>query len=166
MLNIYRKIIEYLYLRLPDNIAFTDSMTGLLNRNWYEHIALTHTFKDYVYVTSIDIDNLKKVNDTYGHEFGDRMLISFSISLKLKFPETPIIHVGGDEFVLITKDDPTDVLIDMQRNLNFSAFRGCSIKSNFSFGTVLKAPDQCLKEALNKADIMMFSNKKRRKITR
>ncbi len=78
-------------------LAYHDSLTGLLNRNWlYENIN-SITFK---YVYFIDINDLKKVNET-GHTFGDKFIKDVVNSIKLEKTDI-LIRYAGDEFILLS----------------------------------------------------------------
>jgi len=83
--------------------AFTDLMTGLLNRRGFEQACddfLMHK-KDF-FVLMIDIDHFKKVNDTWGHSAGDNVLIEFAMVLQQCSKEKDIIaRIGGEEFVIL-----------------------------------------------------------------
>ena len=78
-------------------LAYHDSLTGLLNRNWlYENIN-TITFK---YVYFIDINDLKKVNES-GHTIGDNFIKDAVLSVKLEKTDI-LIRYAGDEFILLS----------------------------------------------------------------
>ncbi len=87
--------------------ASHDNLTGLYNRYYLESHISSEMMKidkerQYLSLLLIDIDNLKFVNDTFGHDFGDRLLVE--ISKRLKGAACPICLVArflGDEFVLI-----------------------------------------------------------------
>lgn len=78
-----------------EKIAFMDSLTGLSNRTKLEKMKESAR-KDYTYV-SIDANNLKYLNDTYGHEKGDLLLKVIGEGVKLAFGKNGY-RMGGDEF--------------------------------------------------------------------
>ncbi len=82
-----------------EGLAYNDALTGLTNRgSCMQYFA---TLQDTYALVSFDLDNLKKVNDTYGHLEGDRMIKSFAELLKKAFPHADMIgRMGGDEFVV------------------------------------------------------------------
>lgn len=93
-----------------EGIAYTDPLTGLLNRGMCNKYVETLTGR-YA-IVNFDLDRLKYVNDTYGHPEGDRMLRTFAGILRECFDKADIIgRTGGDEFVAIFKD-PEDGLCD------------------------------------------------------
>ena len=78
-----------------------DTMTGLLNR-----LYLKATASRYMKDTScgqmlmLDVDQFKQLNDSFGHPFGDKVLILLAQSLRACFPEAAVGRVGGEEFVV------------------------------------------------------------------
>ena len=82
--------------------AYTDALTGLANRTRCELEMQEMSITDPFVIISMDVDNLKTVNDTYGHAEGDRLLSTFADILKQVFGDTYLIgRMGGDEFVVI-----------------------------------------------------------------
>ena len=83
-------------------LSFRDMLTGLYNRNKYmkvlescEHFPVHDTGVAY-----IDLNGLKQVNDSLGHEAGDRLICSAAQCILKTFPENAY-RIGGDEFVII-----------------------------------------------------------------
>lgn len=87
--------------------AFHDSLTGLPNRMFIleslsHAITLAKRNQNSVAVMFIDLDDFKKINDTAGHEIGDRFLIEISQRLSRDLRESDILgRLGGDEFLII-----------------------------------------------------------------
>jgi len=75
-----------------------DSMTGLPNR-----VKLVEDLKKNSKVTLalVNIDGFKDINEAYGHDFGDKVLINFAKELKQKVGEYTLYRVGGDEFAIV-----------------------------------------------------------------
>jgi len=88
------------YILELENDSVTDSLTGLYNRRYLDY--LYHRSSDKLFsVMFIDIDDFKDVNDRYGHEMGDALLIEISNRLKSIVRKTDIlIRYGGDEFLI------------------------------------------------------------------
>jgi len=88
-------------------LAMTDPLTGLANRNQYEHRlleAVKHAkrFKTHFALILIDLDKFKPVNDTYGHPVGDALLQLVSEILLTSCREVDTVaRLGGDEFAII-----------------------------------------------------------------
>lgn len=94
-------------------LAFVDALTGIGNRAAFERAcdALDERRDDPGFdflMACFDVDNLKYVNDSFGHEYGDRHLMAASDMLRKSFgPIGELFRVGGDEFsALISVDDP------------------------------------------------------------
>ena len=88
------------------NLANRDFLTGLFNRRHFFDqggTAYRQALKKNkpVFVTMMDIDFFKRVNDTYGHSCGDQVLKYFAECLKRHFPHDLIARVGGEEFAAL-----------------------------------------------------------------
>lgn len=146
-------VIEWLYLHQSNNLAYYDRLTQLLNRNWWELYAKKKLDNKPLYLSIIDLDDLKKINDTEGHIYGDTLLIDFANKLKEYFPKDKLCRLGGDEFLIISKEEPIQTLFDLENNENF----------NFSFGMCIKSAAMSLSDALKHADEHMYRMKSWRK---
>lgn len=81
--------------------ANTDFMTGLHNRrSLFSYLEMVRTEPQLSLIT-IDLDNFKTVNDTFGHQVGDEALIETSALLEKCFPDDFIARLGGDEFLVV-----------------------------------------------------------------
>ncbi len=100
-------------------IAYTDSLTGLKNRSagmeMLEQGLATHYKDSCCVVAVIDFDHFKPINDTYGHDIGDQVLIAGANAMNdsLRGSDT-VVRVGGEEFMIILpytdKDNASAVL--------------------------------------------------------
>ncbi len=84
-------------------LANTDSLTGLLNRYSFgrslEKIAESIQVTDYLAVAIIDLDRFKLINDTFGHNVGDQLLIKVADNLRgIEVGDDLVARLGGDEF--------------------------------------------------------------------
>lgn len=107
---------EAIYLKLKsknmelDTMAHKDALTGLSNRRvMTDHIQkLYSNYKDNGDIFSLiicDIDNFKKCNDTYGHDNGDKVLVSISNVLKAQTRDNDFLcRWGGEEFLIMLKN--------------------------------------------------------------
>lgn len=85
-------------------LSLHDSLTGLYNRNYFEEeMKRLNSERHYpISIVIVDIDALKFVNDTLGHQFGDRLLKSTASILKGTFRASDVVaRIGGDEFAVI-----------------------------------------------------------------
>jgi diguanylate cyclase (GGDEF)-like protein len=86
--------------------ATTDPLTGLLNRRSLEaDLSVLHSGDHRFAVAFIDLDHFKVLNDTFGHETGDRALRSFARVLRSTARESDLVcRWGGEEFVIVFPD--------------------------------------------------------------
>lgn len=92
----YKKDVERLSYQ-----ASHDELTGLYNRFGYDFI-LSELDLSTVYLLMVDADDFKAVNDNYGHEMGDKILVKIATVLKKNFRANDCIcRIGGDEFVVV-----------------------------------------------------------------
>ncbi len=95
-------------------LARMDSLTGAGNRrhlmdNLHEMIAQYLRWKTPVSIIIYDIDAFKKINDTWGHRFGDQVLIDISRLVKNRIRETDkLFRYGGEEFVVLASNTPLE----------------------------------------------------------
>lgn len=146
------------YLRL---IGYTDRMTGALNRNAF----LRDTMPDNSRVLSsagsffIDINGLKKTNDTYGHEAGDAIIRQVYQIARSIAGDYPIYRLGGDEFVALCPDITRENLNLMEERLRmeFDGRNGCSAAIGVSF----QENPSDLSSITEDADQKMYRDKER-----
>lgn len=88
-------------------LTFNDEVTGLSNRAYYKmfvnYVRKKRLTNIDMIVVSLDVNSLKKVNDNFGHEYGDILISSAAKEIKRSFPNAELVsRIGGDEFVVIT----------------------------------------------------------------
>lgn len=89
-----------------EKMAYTDALTGLLNRRRCEEIydEIDKNKSDYA-VVALDLNNLKKVNDSLGHDAGDLYICEFGSVLTKAFSDCgEVIRSGGDEFLVVIRE--------------------------------------------------------------
>ena len=151
------------------HIAVHDSLTNLYNRTFFEeHLALMFKERDIrIGIIIIDIDGLKYVNDTVGHQQGDRLIIGLSRILGNIFrPSDIICRIGGDEFaVLLRNIDEHQIQNAHQRLKSKIEDYNNDLLSNryplsISFGYSIKDHyDKTALYSFKEADDMLFENK-------
>ncbi|MBQ8093243.1 MAG: GGDEF domain-containing protein [Clostridia bacterium] len=95
MYEVYKNSLDHLNFK-----ASHDELTGAYNRSGYD-LLLSSIEMANTYMLLFDIDNFKEINDTYGHETGDRVLVKLVRTLKENFrSDDYICRIGGDEFVV------------------------------------------------------------------
>lgn len=156
-------------------LSVTDPLTGVYNRMGCEQIAFPYIEKNYgegkwSFMIFLDVNKMKVINDSYGHEQGDLALKLVAKCIQLSVPEEWIVaRYGGDEFLVAgtTEDDGevnrickhiTEMLIkvSVERNLPYQLSVG--------IGTVYIDPEEelDLHRSLRVADAKMYAMKKNR----
>ena len=103
--------------------ALTDPLTGLTNRSELMRrggivVASATSRGDRVLVTTLDLDRFKSLNDTYGHEVGDRALIAVAFALRASVRDGDVVaRLGGDEFVTVQALRRTDHPMSVARRV-------------------------------------------------
>lgn len=150
-------------------LATTDELTGLANqRGLYEVVrdlpARLRKNGLHLTVVYVDVDDLKSVNDRYGHAAGDALIRSVADVLRSAFRERDTIaRVGGDEFaVLITSTDADDAESLVERAHQALAEKGISASIG-SASASASDPDFDTTVLLDRADAAMYEAKSIRK---
>lgn len=167
--------VLFLYVDAQENRIFVDTLTGLNNRNrfrMYLSNAMNNYLKVNMYLTYVDIDDFKKINDEYGHIVGDlslRTVAESMLDLNSKFHYF-IARLGGDEFAIIsshTDSSDVDVMIeDIRRTLKEKAEKNLpDISLNLSFGTTpLNQAGKTMNDIIRIADNIMYEQKRENKL--
>lgn len=153
-------------------MAYTDYLTGLPNRFRYgadleETLQRAKETGQGGYVFFIDLDDFKIVNDCYGHDYGDGVLVSFANFAQQLFADNGNVYrFGGDEFVIILNSDSLSVAQNYLEALLERARKAWSSMDkefycSLSIGVVKFAGDgEDAKSVIKKADIAMYQAKK------
>ena len=140
-------------------MSYRDMLTTLYNRNRYIQILEGMQAKTVIKtgVAYIDINGLKRVNDLYGHEAGDRLIINTARSMLAILPENAY-RVGGDEFVLICFDMDEKIFRSKVRDFCDSI---AAKRISVSVGVVWEESSSELETMLRRADDLMYADKKK-----
>ena len=150
------------------SLAYIDGLTGLENRTAYmeqvkclsEKIeAGTAAFT----VVVCDINQLKLINDDYGHEEGDKVINLVAKTIVEFFNKEKIYRIGGDEFVIIGKDpDYSGRISDLKAKLKSSRSEIDDLPASVSAGFTVydKETDKDYSSVFNRADKLMYEDKK------
>lgn len=165
--------------RLIDEIrtlSLVDNLTGLYNRRGLMTLAeqqykVARRYRHCFSVMFADLDNLKWINDTYGHVAGDEAIRTTADILRHSFRETDIIaRLGGDEFVVIFSDYIGDIscspLKRLDETLHSVNTRGSlRYQISISRGVTHFLPEDPspLQELIDTADTLMYKDKQSRK---
>ena len=159
---------------IMNEMANRDALTGIRNKRGYDteiqrvnkEIMAGHTD---VGIVMVDMNDLKQINDTYGHEKGDKVLCSLCDILCSIFKRSPVFRVGGDEFIVVVENQDF-------RNLdkNVEQFKACIERdrseedlepwerTSAAIGSAIYDPDKdCgIEDTLKRADEQMYANKR------
>lgn len=153
-----------LYVALVRLFAKTDQVTGLPNRNAFTVSYFRKKRRPAPVLVSFDLNHLKHVNDSEGHQSGDRYLHAFAqTTLKHLSPYGKLYRVGGDEFCLTSFSDPAQVqkaLDDLQKLGACDPAFG-NFPMDFAYGLVVRQPGESNEELYQRADEVMYQNKRR-----
>jgi diguanylate cyclase (GGDEF)-like protein len=145
--------------------AATDSLTGLLNRRSFEQKVLTIRRQEpRMTVAMADLDHFKVLNDTYGHETGDRALRLFARVLSESVRSNDIVcRHGGEEFIIALPGCSSETTRKILGNLNVRLEAAIIVaglpRFTSSFGVVEGNDQEDLPSIINRADIALFEAK-------
>ncbi len=156
-----------------ERLSLTDSITGLMNRRAltdrlrYE-VERARRYKSELSLILCDIDNFKEINDTCGHDTGDRALQVISATLQTVLRETDIAgRYGGDEFMLILPatsaggaENLADKLLSVLRDSDLLFHEGRQVRLSMSIGvTAHLAGEAEFEPLIKRADDAMYVSK-------
>ncbi|HTR45270.1 MAG TPA: diguanylate cyclase [Thermodesulfovibrionales bacterium] len=164
------------HVRLQENLrmlSITDELTGLYNRRGFftlaeEFLKLDRRQKKGLFLLYADLDHLKIINDTLGHQEGDLALIDVANILKETYRESDIIaRIGGDEWVVLpvgtTGDNIETIIARLQKNINrHNAATKRTYALSVSLGVACYDPHKpcSIDELIARADKEMYEQKR------
>lgn len=175
------KKINFMYSQTR-HMSVTDSLTGLYNRRHFQdnlerEFLRAKRYGNELSFAMMDIDDFKKINDTYGHTFGDYVLKEVAYLISQTFRKTDLVfRYGGEEFaIIITETSKEKAIIPLERlrqtiaNHSFT-FDGNKIKVTVSIGVSDVSDDiETVQKLIDEADKALYcaknSGKNQTKIT-
>ena len=151
-------------------LAKSDPLTGIYNRRHFAELAQmdierARRFNEKSHVILIDADYFKKVNDTYGHLIGDKVLIEFAKRMKeIIRPYDLLARYGGEEFIIYMPNSNTEGVAAAAERLRLRicdypfTFADVSINMSASFGVAI-IDDDGIEKAINNADTALYRAK-------
>jgi len=152
-------------------MAITDPLTGIFNRRHFLEIVRINIekarrHKENCYFIMFDIDKFKNVNDTYGHQIGDKVLMDVTARIKADIrPYDLFARYGGEEFIIFTAGISKTEVCDMTERLRLSIccrkfeYDDISIDCSASFG-IAHMFDYNLDKAIKHSDEAMYTAKR------
>lgn len=156
------------------SLAITDELTGFFNRRGFlaasaQQLKLAHRDRLNLLLFFCDLDNLKGINDSYGHREGDLALIRTADALEETFRESDLLaRLGGDEFAVLAWEaslpDIKTILGRLAKNLDKANADETEYKLSLSVGVGRYDPNfpVPLGELMATADAAMYKQKRRR----
>jgi len=151
-----------------EQISITDRLTNLFNRHKIDHVlddakARCDRYNETFGIIMLDIDHFKSVNDTYGHQVGDIVLIEIANILKSTVRKTDIIgRWGGEEFLIVCINsdlESTKVIAEKCRKA-VDIFNFTTVKhKTSSFGVSIYDKNKSIKETISQADNNLYRAK-------
>lgn len=163
-------IIQTIKYTAVKKTAYIDKLTNVYNRNYLHEMQEFINLDDYI-LAAIDIDHFKKVNDTYGHEVGDKVLkqVANTILLNIRTKDDIVIRYGGEEFLLFirtTRDDHLSALNVLERIFksiqanHFHVTKKEYIEVTISIGVnLVPEKSRTFSDAFKLADIALYNAK-------
>lgn len=158
------QLLKYKDAEKWHKLAYTDDLTGLLNRASYNKRVREIEKKkktDGYGIILIDVDNFKQINDTKGHLEGDAVLKYVANTLKEIFslPCFKVYRIGGDEFAVIASNVTEDDIICYMMNVRNVLEKNGDIRLSKGYSVI----QSDVKAAFKYADEMLYADKNSRK---
>lgn len=161
-----QKYIDYI-----NGLAYRDGLTGVKNKTAYQEAAIrleeqTRLGRPEFALVVFDINNLKRVNDTNGHDFGDMLIIDACKIICKVFKRSPVYRIGGDEFVVILENGDFDHYKELLERfqtaideLNQYARVGSELSIARGIAFYEEETDLTFGDVFKRADESMYQNK-------
>lgn len=156
-------------LQKEHDLARTDHLTGVFNsREFYEQLAFEIKRADRLHypisLVYIDLDNFKRVNDTYGHSIGDIQLKRFAQTVTATIRKTDLFaRLGGDEFALLLPNverQQAELVFKKVENEVMKGLAELQSPITLSAGVItFKRAPESVDEMIHKADALMYEAK-------
>jgi diguanylate cyclase (GGDEF)-like protein/PAS domain S-box-containing protein len=154
-------------------ISLTDELTGVFNRRGFitlaeQQLRMAKRLKKGAFMLYADLDDLKLINDTYGHNEGSSVLVDVARTLKSTYRESDIVaRIGGDEFVVFpvgTYNEHVNVITErLKKNIeDYNAKKLRKYEISISYGVTYCDPQsgQSIEDLLESADMEMYKQKR------
>lgn len=144
-------------------LTLMDDLTGVANRRGFEHALSNRSSREPFVLLSIDVDNLKAANDTYGHATGDALLSAVAGALRNSLRRGDVVaRVGGDEFAVIVHGAHIRAGCHVARRM-LKRVAGCNVpllRPSISIGLAQGDGPSDAIEVLSRADKAMYRAKR------
>ena len=151
-----------------EQLSITDKLTGIANRSKLDdflnnEIKRARRYESSLGVVLLDIDNFKRVNDTYGHLVGDKVLVAIANILKSNIREIDFLgRWGGEEFLIVcphtNKEGIMTLCETLRKKIEEYDFKNCT-KQTASFGVTSFSKDDTIDSIILRADNALYRAK-------
>lgn len=152
-----------------DKLSKTDHLTGLMNRRSIEErYSQAELLKEDYAIIMGDIDDFKKVNDTYGHDIGDKVLKAVAKAFKKSVREEDMVCRWGGEEILVflpklSKKDTTAIaerVLKKIREIEIETADGSKLRVTATLGVAISAEACSFSDVMKKADDRLYNGKR------
>lgn len=150
-----------------EHLATRDSLTNTLTRRYMDEacsIELERASRagQSLAFLMMDLDHFKVINDTYGHQVGDRVLVEFAAKVQSRLRKKELLgRFGGEEFALLLPNTPLDAALQVAERIRTACIpQGEEVGCTVSIGVTLSLPhDDSLDKMLARADAALYQAK-------
>ena len=174
LLNNYRLMSQHAehsdrQLELVRDMAGRDSLTGVKSKLAYAEAekdmeeAIASGAAEGFALAVLDVNGLKLINDTLGHQAGDEYIQKASRMICAYFAHSPVFRTGGDEFVVILRGpdyEHRDEVVDMFKKESVAHIASKDVVVSIGISDYLPGSDMKLRSIFERADSEMYENKK------
>lgn len=145
-------------------LSYHDFLTGLYNRHYLDHVIedIIRPERLPLCIISMDLNDLKRVNDTFGHHMGDYYIKQTATIIRQFIPTPYQFRVGGDEFLIFVPNTDNNAALELRSTI-YEQLKSMKIKDfhpSTAFGFIVKESiDEEIYEDIKKADEFMYLNK-------
>lgn len=139
-----------------------DKLTGVRNRQYYHSMLTKNKFLSRYSIIMADANELKSVNDTYGHAEGDKLICAVATAMNNAVGKKGHVYrIGGDEFVAVIKTDDKDVAEEISNVIQKTLLEKNEqeYRISASLGIAVHQNDESFSQTVERADRKMYENK-------
>lgn len=160
----YNLVLEYREMMIKATVShmrsLIDPLTGAYNRG----ILVETTFNEKDCFVYLDLNSFKQINDTYGHEVGDKILVLLVNTIRSRIKQNDIVvRMGGDEFLVVVRDCDPAIVTKLFDEVLAEFQNSHELKPTFSYG--IKKFEGSYQRTLRAVDIEMYKMKEEFKRT-
>ena len=158
--------------RQLENLVKQDYLTGIYNRRYFSEVIEKEIMQSRrtavpLCLAMCDIDNFKEINDRFGHDVGDKVIVATSRLLEKRLRSTDVLaRWGGEEFIILLTDATLDGSYELVEDLRSSIQKGMMIDGitiTVSFGLIELDPFRSISDQIAEVDGFMYSAKEQGK---